>query len=167
MDETLRVWDLRTGHLLECFEGHKNSVYSVAFALDGLSFVSGSLDHTLRIWDLSPATLEILSNPPSPQNPPVVTITKKYRHSFVGHKDYVLSVGYPGDHSTIGRVDASGAPIKDDLFDVDWIISGSKDRHIFFWDAKDSVKGKLGTESQPLITMTGHKNSGISFKGIY
>ena len=160
MDENLRIWDLRTGHLLERFEGHQNSVYSVAFSPDGLSIVSGSLDHTLRVWDLSKATLNILAAPPSSEKPPVA-VTAQHRHSFLGHKDYVLSVGYPGSHSTIGRVDSTGRPIQDPSFDVEWIVSGSKDRHVIFWDAKDAAQGNIGCESQPLLTMTGHKNSGL------
>ena len=40
--------------MLDKLKGHKDSVYSVAFAPDGKWLVSGSLDKTLRIWDLSP-----------------------------------------------------------------------------------------------------------------
>ncbi|KAJ3361468.1 general transcription repressor [Kappamyces sp. JEL0680] len=160
LDEMIRVWDLRTGYLLERFEGHQNSVYSVAFSPDGLSIVSGSLDQSLRLWDLSPATLAVLSAPPSERRPEVV-VTTKHRHSFLGHRDYVLSVGYPGAHSTIGRVDPSGRPIQDPTFDIEWIVSGSKDRHVIFWDAKDGLSnGAEPSQSQPLLTMSGHKNSG-------
>ena len=162
----IRVWDLRTGHLLERFEGHENSVYSVAFSPDGLSIVSGSLDQTLRIWDLSPQTLSVLSAPPSSGENPEVVITKNHRHKFAGHKDYVLSVGYPGFHSTLGRVDASGRPIHDPSFDVEWVISGSKDRLVVFWDAKDSHAAP-GGQSAPVLTMTGHKNSGIDVVVLY
>jgi glucose repression regulatory protein TUP1 len=40
LDKMVRVWDIRTGQLLERFEGHKDSVYSVAFSPDGRSIVS-------------------------------------------------------------------------------------------------------------------------------
>lgn len=158
LDETIKVWDLRTGHLLERFEGHENSVYSVAFAPDGLSIVSGSLDQSLRIWDLSPITLNILNTPPSGRKPEI-TVTRKYRHAFKGHRDYVLSVAYPGLHSTLGRVDQVGRPIVDPTFDIEWVVSGSKDRHVVFWDAKES---RENSDSLPLLTMAGHKNSVIS-----
>lgn len=161
LDEIVRVWDLRTGHLLERFEGHSNSVYSVAFSPDGLSIASGSLDQTIRVWDLSPQTLHILSAPPSSENIPSVVITTRHRHVFSGHKDYVLSVGYPGSHSTLGRVDAAGRPVHDPSFDVEWVISGSKDRFVVFWDAKESHEHN-GGQSVPLLSMTGHKNSVIS-----
>ena len=137
---------------MERFEGHEKSVYSVAFSPDGLSIVSGSLDQTLRIWDLSASTNEILSQPPGPPKPPVVT--KTCRHSFSGHQDYVLTVGYPGSSSSIGRVDPQGRPIMDPSFDIDWVVSGGKDRHVIFWDAK-------ANEDNALLSMSGHKNSGI------
>jgi WD40 repeat protein/predicted Ser/Thr protein kinase len=35
------------------FEGHKDAVYSVAFAPDGRRLVTGSWDQTLRLWDVA------------------------------------------------------------------------------------------------------------------
>ena len=40
---------------LDGVEGHKDSVYSVAFAPNGRSLVSGSLDKTIKLWDLADA----------------------------------------------------------------------------------------------------------------
>ena len=59
LDKSVRVWDTRTGMLVERLdgqmEGHKDSVYSVAFAPDGRSLVSGSLDKTIKMWELGSA----------------------------------------------------------------------------------------------------------------
>lgn len=52
------MWDAQTGYLverLEGAEGHKDSVYSVAFAPNGRDLVSGSLDKTIKMWELSAA----------------------------------------------------------------------------------------------------------------
>ncbi|KAJ3319316.1 general transcription repressor [Boothiomyces sp. JEL0866] len=164
LDDYVRVWDLRTGHLLERFESHEKSVYSVAFSPDGLSFISGSLDQTLKLWDLDPRTLAILNGPPGAKVETLVT--KKCRHSFKGHQDFVLSVCYPGTQSSIGRVDSTGKPIQDPNFNVDWIVSGGKDRHVLFLDAKDMKAGDQNIA--PLISMSGHKNSVISIAcGLY
>jgi hypothetical protein len=52
VDQTLRLWDLESGHTLRILEGHTNRVYAVAVAPDGRRAVSGSADQTLRLWDL-------------------------------------------------------------------------------------------------------------------
>ena len=49
----MRIWDVVTGQLLEQLRGHRDSVYSVAFTPDGRGLVSGSLDKTLKQWDVS------------------------------------------------------------------------------------------------------------------
>ena len=49
------MWDTRGGQLHERLdgpEGHKDSVYSVAFAPSGRELVSGSLDKTIKMWEL-------------------------------------------------------------------------------------------------------------------
>jgi WD40 repeat protein len=37
-------------------QGHSNTVFSVAFSPDGKSLVSGSYDHTVKVWNLSDGT---------------------------------------------------------------------------------------------------------------
>ncbi|KAF8592923.1 WD40 repeat-like protein, partial [Ceratobasidium sp. AG-I] len=55
LDDTIRVWDARSGVLVtEPFEGHTSGVNSVGFSLDGTRIVSGSRDHTIRVWDVAP-----------------------------------------------------------------------------------------------------------------
>lgn len=144
LDTIVRIWDVTTGNLIERLRGHLDSVYSVAFTPDGKGLVSGSLDKTLKYWDLSP----LLRNPnrtqglsqggsvPSGQQP--VTNEGGEKGStcsvaFSGHKDYVLSVAVSPD----------GA----------WVVSGSKDRGVQFWDPRTGLTQ---------LMLQGHKNSVIS-----
>jgi len=56
LDKSVRVWDTTSGYLVERLEnpdGHKDSVYSVAFAPNGKDLVSGSLDKTIKLWELN------------------------------------------------------------------------------------------------------------------
>jgi WD40 repeat protein len=39
------------GQEVRAFEGHKGSVYTCAFSLDGRRVLSGSSDNTLKLWD--------------------------------------------------------------------------------------------------------------------
>ena len=50
-DTTMRIWEPATGACLHVLEGHTKSVSSICVMGDG-RLVSGSGDHTLRIWHL-------------------------------------------------------------------------------------------------------------------
>lgn len=127
LDKSVRVWDASTGYLVERLEGadgHKDSVYSVAFAPNGKDLVSGSLDKTIKMWELS-AARGIMSG--------AGTSRGKCVKTFEGHKDFVLSVALTPDGN--------------------WVLSGSKDRGVQFWDPRTA---------NAQLMLQGHKNSVIS-----
>jgi WD40 repeat protein len=51
-DDTLKVWDLESGHELRTLAGHSAPVHGVARSADGRRAVSASMDNTLKVWDL-------------------------------------------------------------------------------------------------------------------
>ncbi|KAI5804066.1 WD40-repeat-containing domain protein [Peziza echinospora] len=127
LDKSVRVWDASTGYLVERLEGadgHKDSVYSVAFAPNGKDLVSGSLDKTIKMWELS-AARGLMSGAGASRGKCVKT--------FEGHKDFVLSVALTPDGN--------------------WVLSGSKDRGVQFWDPHTA---------NAQLMLQGHKNSVIS-----
>ncbi|KAI8366731.1 WD40-repeat-containing domain protein [Radiomyces spectabilis] len=125
LDKVVRVWDAVTGQPLERLDGHKDSVYSVAFMPDGKNLVSGSLDKTLRMWQLGTANAAYGGGGDRGKG--------ACKHVFAGHKDFVLSVATTPDGN--------------------WIVSGSKDRTVQFWDPRTG---------QTQFMLQGHKNSVIS-----
>ena len=48
---TIRLFDVASGRERLSLKGHKAEVWSVAFARDGKTLVSGSDDHTIKFWD--------------------------------------------------------------------------------------------------------------------
>ncbi len=52
-DNTIKVWDLKLGHLIHTFTGHKGSVESVAICEKSKCIVSGSCDMTIKVWNLT------------------------------------------------------------------------------------------------------------------
>jgi len=142
LDTVVRIWDVQTGQLIERLHGHRDSVYSVAFTPDGIGLVSGSLDKTLKLWDISPLLRSTARATPLPAGGAGGVLNGKKEGgekgsvttvNYTGHKDYVLSVAVSHD----GK----------------WVVSGSKDRCVQFWDARTG---------QMQLMLQGHKNSVIS-----
>jgi hypothetical protein len=50
-DQTLKVWDARTGEERRTLRGHTGAVWGCAISPAGDSIVSASLDETLKVWD--------------------------------------------------------------------------------------------------------------------
>lgn len=143
LDKSVRVWDIKTGYLIERLEGpdgHKDSVYSVAFSPNGRELVSGSLDKTIKMWELS-APRGVNQQPPLKGGRCTKTF-EGHRVSFLktitdvllnNLQDFVLSVALTPDNQ--------------------WVLSGSKDRGVQFWDPRTG---------QTQLMLQGHKNSVIS-----
>jgi WD40 repeat protein len=52
-DSIIKVWNSHSGKLVRSFRGHTGLVSSVAFSPDGRRLISGSRDHTAKVWDLT------------------------------------------------------------------------------------------------------------------
>ena len=48
----IHIWSVQTGQLLDQLSGHEGPVASLAFAPSGSTLVSGSWDHTVRLWSV-------------------------------------------------------------------------------------------------------------------
>lgn len=144
LDSVVHVWDVHTGQLFENLKGHRDSVNTVAFTPDGKGIVSGSLDKTLKYWDVRPLLGSIEGDPEESGlgsadrdagkegSSSVVEKADQCTMNFTGHKDYVFSVAVSHD----GK----------------WVVSGSKDLGVQFWDANSGVVQCM---------LQGHKKSGV------
>ena len=52
MDNTLQLWDVKSGQRLRVFEGHTSEIKSVAFSPNGRFALSASADSTAILWEL-------------------------------------------------------------------------------------------------------------------
>src|SRR6185369_4691882 len=51
-DNSVRLWNVETGHSLRVFDGHAGEVWSLAWSADQRRALSGADDNTVRLWDV-------------------------------------------------------------------------------------------------------------------
>ena len=51
-DKTIKLWNVKTGNLVQTLTGNSSRVNSVAYSPDGQTLASGSHDNTIKIWRL-------------------------------------------------------------------------------------------------------------------
>jgi WD40 repeat protein/serine/threonine protein kinase len=144
-DDTVRIWDLRTGKEVVAPLRHSSNVLCTAFSYDGRLLASGGLDRVLKIWDAR--TWESLHARPDPTGA-VQSIafhptdshvlawgstdgtvkvwnsaTEEVR-TFHGHTSWVESVAYSPDGQ--------------------WLASGSLDGTVKLWQAPPLQAGRTG-----------------------
>jgi WD40 repeat protein len=56
-DQTIYVWDLRSGKVVRRLRGHRSPVYVLAISPSGRHAASAGLDDTIRVWDVAAGTL--------------------------------------------------------------------------------------------------------------
>jgi WD40 repeat protein len=149
-DQTLKVWDTRTGEERRSLRGHTGVVYACAISPAGDFIVSASRDQTLKVWDtlsgeerctLLGHTNWVTGCAISPSRDFIVSAswdqtlkvwdvhTGKERHTLSGHKGVV-----------------SGCAISPS---EDFIVSASDDQTLKVWDIQ------TGKERH---TLSGHKD---------
>jgi WD40 repeat protein/class 3 adenylate cyclase/tRNA A-37 threonylcarbamoyl transferase component Bud32 len=148
VDNTARIWDVRTGQEQRVLEGHASNIWCVAYSPDGKRLATGSADKTVGIWEAE---------------------TGKLITTLKGHEGFVMAVAYSPD----GRLLASGgrdfttlvwdAAIEAELFRLKrhtgpvasvafspsgkWLATASWDRTARLWNLETG---------QEAVCLTGH-----------
>jgi WD40 repeat protein/serine/threonine protein kinase len=56
-DQTIMLWDFKTGERIRTLSGHSDAIRSVATSPDGKILASGSSDATIKLWDMETGAL--------------------------------------------------------------------------------------------------------------
>lgn len=52
LDNKVALWKLKTMRVVQSYTGHKDTVSACKFSFSKKSVISGSLDRTLKFWDI-------------------------------------------------------------------------------------------------------------------
>ena len=147
-DSIIRIWDVQTGNLVERLRGHGDWVRSVAFTPDGRGLISGSADKKVKRWDLTSflecdAHMEPLppatSSVPIPASAPGPSATVPAKEG--GERGSICTLTFDGHKDCMRSVAVS--------HDGEWVVSGSDDESVLFWDARNA---------QAQFSLHGHKS---------
>ncbi|KAF9893749.1 hypothetical protein FE257_009919 [Aspergillus nanangensis] len=91
-DHTVKLWDHRTGELLQTLKGHSDWVSSINFSPDSQLLASASFDDSIKVWD---------------------TRTGELCHTFSGGVDGIYSVTFVSDDRLSGSSENNTVKIWD------------------------------------------------------
>ncbi|KAJ3100215.1 hypothetical protein HK100_004741, partial [Physocladia obscura] len=141
-DNTVKIWDIQTGMVINTFEGHSGSVNSVSMSTDII--VSGSEDNLIKIWDTETGVLNCTLEG---HNSPVLAVSISANGLFIvsGSRDNTVKVWNAKTgliHVTIKAHDVSVLAVAISAT-ASFIVSGSRDASVKIWNTQTG--GLIGT----------------------
>ncbi|KAL1925504.1 uncharacterized protein VTP21DRAFT_387 [Calcarisporiella thermophila] len=177
-DTTLRVWklpDIDNGlcteehdssqfpndsdpHLLHVLTGHSDSVRTIAVM--GNTIVSGSYDHTLRVWDLATGTCQFVLEGHT-QKVYTVAMTPDRRACISGSFEGVLRIWSLLDGSCLATLEGHTSLVG--LLEVsrNYIVSASADGTLRVWDMESHECRHVLEEHRSAVTCFQHDDTKI------
>lgn len=116
-DGDIRLWDLKSGHLVRTFEGHTDWVVTLALSSDAQRMVSGARDNTTRIWDRTNGAL-LATFGDHLDSVESVAVTQDGGVFASGSWDGTIRVRSTTDGSLVAVLDA-GSPVNEIAFTPD------------------------------------------------
>ena len=164
----IHIWSVQTGQLLDQLSAHEGPVASLAFAPSGDTIVSGSWDHTLRIWSIFGRTqtsepiqlqADVLHVAFRPDSKQVAVSTLDGQLTFWSVSDAIQQAGVDGRRDVSGgrkisdrRTAANAAGTKSFnciaySTDGSCVIAGGNSKYICLYDVQSGTLIKKFTVS--------------------
>ena len=164
----IHIWSVQTGQLLDQLAGHEGPVSSLIFSADGKYLVSGSWDHTVRIWDIFARTqtseplqlqADVLDVAVRPDSKQIAVSTLDGELSFWSISEAMQEAGLSGRRDVSGgrkltdrRTAASSAGTKSFnsvMYSVDGscVLAGGNSKYLCLYDVQSGTLLKKFTVS--------------------
>ncbi|MCP4697230.1 MAG: hypothetical protein GY862_10315 [Gammaproteobacteria bacterium] len=142
-DNTLNLWDIKTGTEIRSFSGHTDDVHSVAFSPNGHQALSGSDDGTLKLWNIETGT-EIRSFYGGGGGIYSVAFSPDGRHALSGGwgGDYTLKLWEIDTGTEVRSFSGHDGSVRSVAFSPDGrhALSGSHDKTLKLWDIETGMQ---------------------------
>ena len=165
-DNTIKLWNVKTGNLLHTLTRHESPVLSVAISADGQILASGSADNTIKLWNVKTGGfLRTLSKFESPVLSVAISAdgqilargsyyktiklwnvkTGDLLHTLSGHQNFVLSVSMSAD----GQILASSSVDNTLLL---WNVKTGDLLHTLSWYESPVLSVAISADGQTLAS---------------
>ncbi len=134
-DNSMELWEVKTGRLLRTFSGHRQPVNSVSLSGDGCMALSGGEDNTLKLWEI-PGGRCVRTFTGHTQAVTCVALSRDGRMALSGSRDATLRLWetatgrcsgvFKGHTNTVTGVSLHPGGRA--------ALSGSQDRTLRLWD---------------------------------
>ncbi len=140
MDSRVLLWDLARGELLGACNGHDDRVTAIAFAPDGQTLASTSLDGTMRLWRCAghghPVALALLRD----GDDPLLSVAFSPEGTLIatGGTDRTVRVWRTFDRAQVRALEGHGGAVEALAFSPDGALlaAGSRGRVAHVWSTR-------------------------------
>jgi len=140
-NESVSLWDLRTGDRVRTFEGHGQPVTSLSFSADGASALSGSRDQTVRLWEVATGRcLRTFEGHTAPITCACLSPDGRWAISATSNQELWMWDVATGQPIRVFEVQEFGPECVCLSRDGRWVLSGDVDGKLHLWSTKNGMR---------------------------
>ena len=179
--DSIRFVDFRTGQIRRLLKGHRSSINDLAFSPNSRHLLSGSFDHTARLWDVSAGKVKHVLRGHT-DDIYAVAFSPDGRRLVTGSLDNSLKLWNAASGKSIATLKGHSDGVRAAAFTPDgrYLLSGSHDKSIRLWHGHSGKFIKIlatqrwsitdltiSPDSKSVLTGHGASGSGIKYNNVF